>query len=254
MAAIVLIILIIIIVIAVSKPIKEKKKVEFKNLTDLTSHESEQLQKAQSAIEFVNIWNSLIRHVSKIQDTYKSTCGRGQKKNIDEVVSSLKELRNSEEFYVLLRDAIARNKRRTIKNIRSTYKNSEKLKQSEYQKFCEDIDATKHIYNEETTDFANACIDEVKYALNYIPSRKVQDNEEFVAEQRRLITPSLRYDIMKRDGFRCVICGRGADDGVKLHVDHIKPVSKGGLSTPSNLRTLCQDCNLGKSAKYDPND
>ena len=56
---------------------------------------------------------------------------------------------------------------------------------------------------------------------------------------------------MKRDGFRCVICGRTAEDGVKLHVDHIKPISKDGLTVPDNLRTLCQDCNLGKSDKYD---
>lgn len=68
--------------------------------------------------------------------------------------------------------------------------------------------------------------------------------------ERQQLTPSLRYDIMKRDGFRCTICGRTAEDGVKLHVDHIKPVSKGGLTVPDNLRTLCQDCNLGKSDKY----
>lgn len=69
--------------------------------------------------------------------------------------------------------------------------------------------------------------------------------------QRQLMTPSLRYDIMRRDQFRCAICGRSAAEGVKLHVDHIIPVSKGGKTIPSNLRTLCADCNLGKSDKYD---
>ena len=71
--------------------------------------------------------------------------------------------------------------------------------------------------------------------------------------QRRAMTQSLRYDIMKRDNFRCVLCGRGAEDGVKLHVDHIIPVSKGGKTIPSNLRTLCEDCNFGKRDKYDEN-
>ena len=70
--------------------------------------------------------------------------------------------------------------------------------------------------------------------------------------QRDLMTDSLRYDILKRDGFRCVICGATAQDGVKLHVDHILPVSKGGKTEPSNLRTLCDRCNMGKRAKYDP--
>ena len=66
------------------------------------------------------------------------------------------------------------------------------------------------------------------------------------------MTDQLRYDIMKRDGFRCQLCGRSQADGVKLHVDHIKPVSKGGKTIPSNLRTLCEQCNLGKKDKYDP--
>ena len=69
--------------------------------------------------------------------------------------------------------------------------------------------------------------------------------------QRSLMTDSLRYDIMKRDGFRCVLCGRSAQDGVSLHVDHILPVSKGGKTEPSNLWTLCEQCNLGKGEKYD---
>lgn len=63
----------------------------------------------------------------------------------------------------------------------------------------------------------------------------------------------MRYDILRRDGFRCQICGASQKDGVTLHVDHIVPVSKGGRSVPSNLRTLCERCNKGKSNKYDPN-
>lgn len=64
---------------------------------------------------------------------------------------------------------------------------------------------------------------------------------------RALMTDKMRYTILKRDGFRCQICGRTADDGVKLHVDHIIPVSKGGATVPENLRTLCETCNWGKS-------
>lgn len=71
--------------------------------------------------------------------------------------------------------------------------------------------------------------------------------------QRSLLTPSLRYEILKRDNFSCCICGRTCDDGVKLHVDHIIPVAKGGKTVRENLRTLCDECNLGKSDKYDPN-
>lgn len=72
-----------------------------------------------------------------------------------------------------------------------------------------------------------------------------------IAEQRRLMSDSLRYDVMKRDGFHCVLCGMSAKDGVRLHVDHIVPVSKGGMTEMSNLRTLCERCNLGKSDKIE---
>lgn len=74
----------------------------------------------------------------------------------------------------------------------------------------------------------------------------------FAEQQRRLMTPKLRYQVLREDGFRCVICGRGQEDGVKLEVDHIVPVSKGGRTVRSNLRTLCWDCNQGKHDEYNP--
>ena len=61
----------------------------------------------------------------------------------------------------------------------------------------------------------------------------------------------MRYDALRRNGFWCVKFGRGREDGVKLHVDHIKPVSRGGKSVLSNLQTLCEDCNCGKGSKYE---
>ncbi len=79
----------------------------------------------------------------------------------------------------------------------------------------------------------------------------VENNKQTAIYQRSIMTPALRYDVMKRDGFRCVLCGRSASDGIKLHVDHIVPIARGGKTIKSNLRTLCEDCNLGKKDKYD---
>lgn len=89
----------------------------------------------------------------------------------------------------------------------------------------------------------------LEYSERAIAAEKHKQSASY---QRSLMSSSLRYDIMKRDGFRCVLCGRDRSDGVKLHVDHIIPVSKGGLTQPQNLRTLCDSCNLGKRDKYDP--
>lgn len=58
----------------------------------------------------------------------------------------------------------------------------------------------------------------------------------------------MRFEILKRDGFRCRYCGAtGAK--TQLHVDHIEPRSLGGSDEPSNLITACRECNLGKRAR-----
>ena len=72
-----------------------------------------------------------------------------------------------------------------------------------------------------------------------------------ISYERSRMTNSLRYDILKRDGYRCKICGSKSCDDVKLHIDHIIPVSKGGTTDRENLQTLCDRCNSGKSNKYD---
>ena len=73
--------------------------------------------------------------------------------------------------------------------------------------------------------------------------------KESVAIERAKMSDSLRYNVLKRDNFRCQICGATQADGVKLHVDHIIPVSKGGKTHLTNLQTLCERCNIGKSNK-----
>lgn len=96
-------------------------------------------------------------------------------------------------------------------------------------------------------NYINNLCNSHKYLNKYDISKTQVKNE------RSKLTASLRYRVLKHDHYRCVICGRSAKDGIKLHVDHIKPVSRGGKTELNNLRTLCSDCNLGKSNKYDPN-
>ena len=70
-------------------------------------------------------------------------------------------------------------------------------------------------------------------------------------KERSKMTNSLRYKIMRRDNFTCVLCGATGKDDI-LVVDHINPVSKGGKTEVSNLRTLCQTCNSGKKDRIEP--
>lgn len=66
---------------------------------------------------------------------------------------------------------------------------------------------------------------------------------------RRDINLRMRFIVMKRDNFKCCMCGRSpaTTPGLELHIDHIIPWSKGGETVIDNLQTLCSDCNLGKS-------
>lgn len=59
----------------------------------------------------------------------------------------------------------------------------------------------------------------------------------------------LRFQVLKRDHFACVQCGASPakNHNVELQVDHVLPWSKGGETELSNLQTLCQKCNSGKS-------
>jgi hypothetical protein len=70
-------------------------------------------------------------------------------------------------------------------------------------------------------------------------------------QERRPIKLGIRYEVLKRDRFRCVICGASpaTDPECQLHVDHIIPVSRNGVTVPDNLRILCSRCNIGKGSK-----
>jgi len=66
------------------------------------------------------------------------------------------------------------------------------------------------------------------------------------AESRIAVMPAMRWQVLQRDQWKCVACGRGSHDGVILHVDHIVPRSRGGTDGLGNYQTLCSTCNLGK--------
>ena len=73
----------------------------------------------------------------------------------------------------------------------------------------------------------------------------------FAKEQRVLMTPKLRDAIKERDHYTCCNCGNSTlvEPNLLLEIDHIIPVSKGGLTEESNLQTLCWKCNRSKGNK-----
>lgn len=97
-----------------------------------------------------------------------------------------------------------------------------------------------------------------KEVINKIINTIVTDAKKTKEKNKRSYTKfknidrkwrEVRYKALKRDGAKCLCCGSTAKDGVKIHVDHIKPVSLFPMLKYDldNLQVLCEVCNIGKS-------
>lgn len=70
-----------------------------------------------------------------------------------------------------------------------------------------------------------------------------------IGEPRRSgVSVSLRFSILKRDRFRCRLCGHDSRTS-RLEIDHKISVSNGGTNEPDNLWVLCFSCNRGKGSQ-----
>jgi len=79
---------------------------------------------------------------------------------------------------------------------------------------------------------------------------RTPDKEFYISPEWR----TLRVRVLSKYDCKCMMCGRSPKDyGIVIHVDHIKPRSKyPDLALCfENLQLLCEDCNIGKSNKYE---
>jgi hypothetical protein len=115
-------------------------------------------------------------------------------------------------------------------------------------------------YKRRFNGWVNACTKFIEYvtgekvrvsdpSLLPINKKPVYMNKPRTANpEKRNISERLRYRVLARDFFKCVLCGKSpaSEPGVKLHIDHILPFAKGGQTTMENLRSVCNRCNWGK--------
>jgi len=118
-------------------------------------------------------------------------------------------------------------------------------------------------YKKRFGGWTNACLRFIEYKMGHdvliqdksVPNQEVQIEETKEGsrhpQEKRYISLGVRLEVLKRDNFKCVFCGKSpaTNIGTKLHIDHVIPFSKGGKSVLENLQTLCEECNLGKSDK-----
>jgi len=124
-------------------------------------------------------------------------------------------------------------------------------KQPKYSDMKESFSKYKiSTYERRFGSWTNALHEFIEYAngkeLNIPKSVKAIDNKH---KTSRNINQRLRFIVMRRDNFKCTICGKSPanEPSIELHVDHIVPWVKGGESELANLQTLCSKCNFGKS-------
>ena len=93
-----------------------------------------------------------------------------------------------------------------------------------------------------------------RYPIAWLPRRSWLEWHLFrgiaPAARRATIPPHVREFVIARDGYVCGICS-GEVDPADVHLDHIKPRSKGGPDTADNLQVAHSTCNLRKGAKFD---
>jgi 5-methylcytosine-specific restriction enzyme A len=89
-----------------------------------------------------------------------------------------------------------------------------------------------------------------KIAQKIDPTRqsKSKSKSTGIEKHSRYIPAGIRVDVLSRDGYKCVFCGRNSQE-TSLEIDHIFPFSQGGSNNFDNLQTLCIDCNRGKGSR-----
>ena len=106
-------------------------------------------------------------------------------------------------------------------------------------------DATQ-LSDEERADLISRC----RAAVEAFKAKRGDAIWQHRAITSGLIPGHVRYETLKRAGFRCELCGVSADERA-LDVDHIVPRSAGGTDDSENLQALCWLCNTNKGAGDD---
>lgn len=130
-------------------------------------------------------------------------------------------------------------------------------------KFCPECHTPKafscYSLNKARPDNLNAsCKECFSPAYKEWYKNNVQEQIQRVQKRRRNQDRSLSYEeiefIFNRDQHKCVECEFSDEDhqilfGQRLHLDHIKPLAKGGLTCIENMQLLCRSCNSSKGIK-----
>jgi diadenosine tetraphosphate (Ap4A) HIT family hydrolase len=168
---------------------------------------------------------------------------------------------------VMIKELLARGGAATIRDIAAAFLARDESQLEYYEQITKDmpgkvlskhgiVTREGHLYrlttdpsqllSEERTELIRLCDDAI--------SAYLQKRGTAVYDHRRAalgyLPGSLRYEVLKRAGFRCELCGISAEERA-IEVDHIVPRKHGGEDDLTNLQALCFRCNANKGARDD---
>lgn len=109
-----------------------------------------------------------------------------------------------------------------------------------------------------TSSYSSLCAECKSIQFKDYSNRNKEKVVQAVTKRYRNLDRSLSIEEVKfvfiRDNSKCKICSISNEDhiiqtGQRLHLDHILPFSKGGLTVVENLQLLCRSCNSRKKDK-----
>lgn len=247
-----------------SNPIFEKKDYGIANIKDTSKHnyKRKELDKFSNSKHVYNCSLSVCRSAQKQPFNY--ICKYFNIDKTEESLEHFEELLNNFSAVEDGKEYLVQKKKRTIEGIEdripSLIKRFSKEKLEEKLGFVQ-IDLSDLYFPKYTmqyiSDGGNSSmktevifnLDNLERFINYLAEHIKW--RKSVEGQRALMTLKLRSFIKERDGYTCCICQNTTEKepNLLLEIDHIIPLSKGGMTEEDNLQTLCWKCNRSKGAK-----
>jgi ATP adenylyltransferase len=168
---------------------------------------------------------------------------------------------------VMIRELLTHGGKASIRNIAAAFLARDASQLEYYEQITKDMpgkvlgkhgivqrDGDEYCLTSDASSLSSEERDELIRLCDEAISAYLQKRGTAVYDHRRAalgyLSGSLRYEVLKRAGFRCELCGISADERA-IEVDHILPRKHGGADDLTNLQALCFKCNANKGARDD---
>ena len=117
-------------------------------------------------------------------------------------------------------------------------------------------DQNPDLYREKSILYKANNPEKVKLTLKAWRDKNPHRNKEYSSKRKGrklaqlgVVSRGISLRLLASQEYRCAACEADIRTPQSYHLDHIIPLSRGGMHEDSNLQCLCPHCNLSKGAK-----